>query len=122
MDTKSWRERKQCSQAKETGYINMLTCYAASKTYSWQDLQDMELQATPTDSITDTGKAFIPSGGMAGGGGSSVWSESAYCTDSGTGKKGELQKINKNSYSGSIQNFYNFYTQYQSLTFGSMLL
>jgi hypothetical protein len=78
-----WRERKPCRQAKESGYISTLTCCAASETYSWQDLQNMELQAIPTDSFTDTGKAFIPSG----------WGEfrlvcaSSYCRDSGTGKK-----------------------------------
>jgi len=73
MDTTSWRERKPCRQAKESGYISKLTCCAASKTYSWQELYDMELQAIPTDSITDAGKAFITSGWE---GGSSVWSVS----------------------------------------------
>jgi hypothetical protein len=118
MDTMSWRECKRCGQAKESGYVSTLTCCAASKTYSWQDLQDVELQAILTVSITDTEKACI----LPGVGEFRLVCESAYCRDSGTGKKGELQKTNKNSHSGSIRNFYNYYTQYQSLIFGCMLL
>lgn len=67
MDTTSWRERKPCRQAKEPGYISTLPVAQQVKAYSLQELQDMELRAIPTDSITDTGKAFIPPGRGGGG-------------------------------------------------------